>query len=484
MAEAMDDRAIEVAWRLGRLRYKLLTRPMWLQDYDAIHAMAGGETYVIECGRRTGKSSLDMLIGIEECIRTPRATIGYIAPVREKLTEYIQPILFDVLSDCPEEFKPEYIQKTNSLVFKNGSKIMFTGSNNKSYVTLRGFKLKMLLGDEFAFVDNFNFALDQVLRPALFDSNGKILLTSTPSPQLDHPFHILADKQKKKGLYRHGTIHDAGYSPEAIAKLREEYLSDEDFRRECLAERVADPRRAIVPEWKDEYEMVVPRDEFFAYYQYVCAMDLGWSDFTVILWMYWDFKNAQLVVEDELAMRGPSMTTDWLMTSLKDKEAALLTLDGRERKTIQTRVADVNNPLILSDISTMHNMHFYHPSKDRKEVMVNQLRMLVKKGGLRVNPRCKLLIATLKSAMWDEKREGFAESETLGHADAVDALIYGMRAINSTRNPIPMNYKLDPMTHFIPESMNQSADGKAFQKAFGLKPPKNPIWGLKRTKWM
>ncbi len=456
---------------------------MWLSDYDKFHAMEGGETYVLEVGRRTGKSSFDMLIGIEECIRTPRSIVGYIAPVREKLTEYIQPILFDVLMDCPEELKPEYIQKTNSLVFKNGSKIMFTGSNNKSYVTLRGFKLKLLLGDEFAFVDNFNFALDQVLRPALFDSNGKILLSSTPSPQLDHPFHVLADKQKKKGLYKHGTIYDAGYDVAAIEKLREEYLSDEDFRRECLAERVADPRRAIVPEWLPEFEKAIARDEFFRYYQYVCAMDLGWSDFTVILWLYWDFKNAHLVVEDELVMKGPAMTTDWLMSGLKSKEIDLGCEKGEGWARPMTRVADVNNPLILSDISTMHGVHFYHPSKDRKEVMVNQLRMLVKKGGLRVNPRCKMLLATLKSAMWDDKREGFAESETLGHADAVDALIYGMRAINSSRNPIPMNHKLDPFTHYIPEDQVQTSEQNAFQKAFGLKPSKKPLWALKRNPW-
>lgn len=478
-----NQKAIDLAWRLGRLRYKLNTRSMWLADYDAFHAMAGGETYVLEVGRRTGKSSFDMLIGIEECIRSPRCTVGYIAPVREKLTEYIQPILFDVLADCPEEYKPEYIQKTNSLVFKNGSKIMFTGSNNKSYVTLRGFKLKLLLGDEFAFVDNFNFALDQVLRPALFDSNGKILLSSTPSPQLDHPFHVLADKQKAKGLYKHGTIHDAGYSPEAIQKLREEYLSDEDFRRECLAERVADPRRAVVPEWKDEYEKTIARDEFFQYYQYVCALDLGWTHFTVVLWMYWDFKNAVLVFEDELAIRGSALTTDLLASEIKSKEIDLGCDKGDNWTRNLTRVADVNNPLILADISKMHNLHFYYPSKDRIEVMVNQFRMLTKKGGIAVNPRCKLLLATLKSAMWDEKHEGFAESETLGHADALAAAIYGMRAINSQRNPIPPNHKLDPFTHFIPEDLAKSPEQSAFQKAFNLKPPKNPIWGLKRNPW-
>lgn len=478
-----NQRAIELAWKLGRLRYKLNSREMWLPVYDRIHAMPGGETFVIEAGRRTGKSTLDMTLGVEECIRTPNVTVGYIAPVREKLKEYIQPILHEVLMDCPERYKPDFLTNSNTLVFPNRSKVLFTGSNNKSYITLRGFKLKALFGDEFAFIDNFNFAMDQVLKPALFDSDGKTVLSSTPSPQLDHPFHVMADKQKTRGFYFHGTVFDAKYPAERITRFREDCLSDEDFRREFLAERVIDPRRAIVPEWKPEYEGVVPRDEFFPFYQYVCALDLGWADFTVVLWMYWDFKNAQLVVEDEYFVRGPNMTTDFLVGSIKDKENFLLSMDGG-RKIVDNRVADVNNPLILSDISRLHNMHFYFPSKDRIEVMVNQLRMLVRKGGLRVHPRCELLLRTLKGAMWDDKHEGFAESEELGHADAIAALIYGARAINSQRNPIPQHYKISPLTHFIPADQIQTNEQNAFQKAFGLKAPKNPLYTFRNKKWL
>lgn len=480
-----NSRAIETAWRLGRLRYKLNSRTMWLPVYDKYHDMPGGETLVVEGGRRIGKSSLDMLLAIEECIRTPKVIVGYIAPVREKLKEYIQPILFEVLQDCPETHKPEYLVNANSLIFPNGSKILFVGSNNKSYITLRGFKLKALFGDEFAFIDNFNYALDRVLRPALFDSNGKTTLTSSPSPQLDHPFHVLADRQKTKGLYFHGTVVDAGYPAERIAKFREESLSDEDFRREYLAERVIDPRRAIVPEWQDTYGEVEPvRDEFFPFYQYVNSLDLGWSDFTVVLWMYWDFKNAQLVVEDEYAIRGPNMTTDFLVGSIKDKEQHLLMMPATNtHKNVDTRVADVNNPLILSDMARLHNISYFYPSKERVEVMVNQLRMLVRKGGLKVHPRCKMLRKTLKSAMWDEKHEGFAESEELGHADAIAALIYGMRSVNSQRNPIPQDYKINPMTHHIPTDQMQNSEQNSFQKAFHLKAPKNPLYTFRKNTW-
>jgi hypothetical protein len=489
----MDDgrkrAAIAQAWKQGRLRYKLNSRAMWLVDYDKIHAMPAGETYVLECGRRTGKSSLLMLLGAETCIQNPGCIVGYIAPVREKLAEYVQPIIFDLISDCPADQKPEWREKTCTLVFPNGSKIMFVGSNNKSYVALRGFKLKQVLADEGAFMDDFGFALDQVLRPALFDSQGKFIIGSTPPPTLDHEFIEIADMARAAGLWCHYTVYDAGYPLEWIEREKKKYMrkagkGEADWRREYMAERIVDPTRAVIPEWKDEYVLEVPRDEFFQYYQYVVTLDLGWHDLTVVLWIYWDFKRAQLVVEDELVLKGPSMTTDLLVRAIRDRE--LLLLGDPQKigtKKVHTRVADVNNPLILQDMARLHGMAFNYPSKDRLEAMVNELRMLVGKGGVAVSKRCPILIQTMKNAIWDDSHKEFERAATTGHADALAALLYGARAINATHNPIPADHAIDPRTHHIPPEALKSAEQNSFQKAFGLKPARTPLYGLRRQRW-
>lgn len=282
----MDERqrqvAIETAWRNGRLRYKLNTRTMWLPVYDAYHALAPKEEYILECGRRTGKTSTMLLLKAEEAIRHMNVQIGFMAPVREKLTEFIQPIIFDLIQDSPrgKDFRPVYFEKTNTLYFpSSGSEIIFVGSQNKSYITLRGFKLKGFAGDEIAFADDMGYALSQVIRPALFDSQGKAIMGSTPPPSLDHDFILLADEAIAEGRYFHATIYDAGYPVEWIEKEKRKYLkggkTEADWRREYMAERVVDASRALVPEWKPEYVRDIPRDEFFQYYQYVCSLDLG-----------------------------------------------------------------------------------------------------------------------------------------------------------------------------------------------------------------
>lgn len=477
MNEALRRKAVELAWTTGRLRYKLANRPMWLPPYDAIQAMPQKEEYVFECGRRTGKSSTMLLLCVEEALRTPHVQVGYMAPVREKLTEYMRPIIHDLIADCPPKLAPVYNEKSNKLIFPNGSEVLFVGSNNKSYITLRGFKLKFFAGDEIAFADDMGFAMEQVIRPALFDSQGKAVLGSSPPPSMDHVFIEIADAARLENRWFHATIYDAGYPLEWIEREKRKYLkggkSDADWRREYMAERIVDPSRAVVPEWKNEYIKDITRDEFFPFYQYVCALDLGWSDLTAVLWMYWDFKRALLVVEDELILKGPSMTTELLVYQIRERESTLL-----GGKKVNNRVADVNNPLILSDMARMHNMAFNFPSKDRKEAMVNDLRMLVAKGGVAVNPRCKILIQTLKNAIWDEARSEFERSATTGHADALDALLYGARSINTYSNPIPPDYKLDGRTHFIPPTL-KTGEQSAFQEAFRLRPAQTPLYKLR-----
>jgi hypothetical protein len=52
------------------------------------------------------------------------------------------------------------------------------------------------------------------------------------------------------------------------------------------------------------------------------------------------------------------------------------------------------------------------------------------------------LIRHIKNARWKEKgnKDDFARSPDDGHYDAVDALLYFMRAVNYNKNPYPAGY--------------------------------------------
>ena len=39
--------------------------------------------------------------------------------------------------------------------------------------------------------------------------------------------------------------------------------------------------------------------------------------------------------------------------------------------------------------------------------------------------------------LWNEKRTDFIRTDTLGHCDGIASLMYGIRSIDTTTNPIP-----------------------------------------------
>ena len=75
--------------------------------------------------------------------------------------------------------------------------------------------------------------------------------------------------------------------------------------------------------------------------------------------------------------------------------------------------------------------------KDDKLAAINSLRLRFTQGKIKINKRCKNLLFQLKVGLWNPQRTGFLRGENTGHLDAIDALIYLNRNINTTHNPFP-----------------------------------------------
>ena len=57
----------------------------------------------------------------------------------------------------------------------------------------------------------------------------------------------------------------------------------------------------------------------------------------------------------------------------------------------------------------------------------------------------------------DEKRKEFGRSKELGHYDALAALIYLVRNIDQSSNPIPKHFGTGLSTHHIPEEAKEDS---------------------------
>ena len=169
-------------------------------------------------------------------------------------------------------------------------------------------------------------------------------------------------------------------SPEVIEELKEDYpTGDQDphYRREYLCEIIRDKDSVVIPEFTPEKEQVLVGEwERPPFYDAYTSGDVGFRHLTVYLFAYWDWEKATLVIEDELVMNGPEMTTEALAAGIRKKEEDnFFTIkdDGeKEPKHIYMRVMD-NELILLNDLNRLHNLSFLatarvvpHPQNESK----------------------------------------------------------------------------------------------------------------------
>lgn len=449
--------AIRLAWTEGNLRYKL--KPIQRTIYDSLKSCTE-LIYVINCSRRLGKSTTMACLALETALRTPNSHVHYGAPTQKDLKKFILPIFRQLLADCPDDLRPEWKQFDGCWVFPNGSFIQLCGCNNKQYDNLRGSKSDLFILDEAGQIDELDDIVKSIALPQLLSSThpGKrIILPSTPPTTPDHDFKTYAEIAMGRAAYATYDIYRSWYSPEEIARFIEEMggIKSTTVRRELFCEFVTDETLHIIPEWRNHPEFVceVPKDDLFQFYFPLEGLDVGYRDFTFWILGYYDFSNAQVVIEYELALRENEFTTDNLAQGIHDAEATY----KKVTKARFRRIADNSNLNILADLARLHRLPFTPVSKKNgKEWMVNQARQLIKAGKLKVHPRCKMLIASLEFGIWQKGRDEFARSRELGHYDAIDALVYlisNLVPAVQNINPIPPLYQLDLHKTMFPNGM-------------------------------
>lgn len=204
---------------------------------------------------------------------------------------------------------------------------------------------------------------------------------------------------------------------------------------------VTEEEDAIVPEFhkKELQEKIITTWKEPTHYDGYVSMDIGFKDLTAVLYAYYDFASAKLIIKDELILSGTKMLTDNLAVEMKMKESAnFIDVFTGAVKSPHLRVSDNNNPILLQDLAVKHGISFMPTAKDNFEAALNNMRMLIKQERIIIHPQCKTLIAHLKGAIWNKARTGFARNASdKSHYDCVASLIYLCRNVNFSHNPFP-----------------------------------------------
>jgi len=359
-----------------------------------------------------------------------------------------------IFEDCPIFLLPKYSVIDSFYKFPNGSEIHFAGTDNQSYENLRGTSSDLNIIDEAAFCTELDYIMRSILIPQTLTTGAKTLLASTPPKTPAHDYFYIAQECKMLGFYSEFTIYqNTRVTKETIDlyALESGGYDSTTFRREYLCQFVVDDSLAIIPEWKDDYIETYEKDGFSHFMHRYTAMDLGVKDLTAVLFATYDFRRGILYVEEEAEMNGPTMTTPRLAALINDTEKKVY---GELKPYL--RISDNNNLLLLQDLGTLHACYFLPTNKDSLDAMVNEVRILVGEGRLRVNARCLKTIGGLKYGVFDDRRKEFARTTAYGHFDHLAALVYLIRNLDRQTNPVPSMFRLDDHRHFIPESYRSS----------------------------
>lgn len=475
---AIPQEIIDELWRRGALEYKFHKAQEALNE---TFRNAKGTLFVGNCSRQWGKSFWAVTIACATANLIPKAQIRYGAAFQSDLVDFIIPAFDKVLEDAPEDCKGRKVG--NFYIFPNGSRIKLVGLD-KNPNGLRGNTLDLIIIDECGFVKNLDYIYKSIIVPAtLHRPNCKVILISTPPSTPAHPFVDYIQKAENEGAYVKLDIYSNPLiSEDDIERMAQEMGGKDSttFRREALCELITDSDLAIIGEWKDQYVQDLKRDEYYPYYHKYVGMDLGIKDFTALIFGHYDFKRASLVIEDEMTMNGPSMNTELLVAAIRSKEIELWNNKENQRDSNKNpvpyrRVSDTTWPILINDLSSIHNLTFIETSKDLLEAMINEVRIMVQHGQILVNPKCKQLIGCLKYGVWDEKKKAFARSKTYGHFDHLAALVYLVRNLAKHVNPIPVTHGFDNASAWlgnVKDRANVSPNAKTISDALS---PRRPL---------
>ena len=440
--------ALREEWSHGELSHQLT--PSQRATYAKLRAWEKrpyrerGREFCLDSSRRWGKSKVGCTWLTENALRRPGRYL-YIGPERKQIEDLMLPLMEEILSECPPELRPRYHAQKRTFVFPNGSRIELYGLDKNPNAS-RGGRIDGAFLDECGFFKRLLYLVKSVLKPQMFGRTWAcLLLASTPPDTPAHPWsNDFIPRAIMAGGYDKRTIEDADqWEADEIEAFIEDAGGREDpnCRREYFAEHVADAAKVLVPEYEAAASRIVREVEPPAWRDCYTDMDPGWHDLVAVLFGYWHFEDAKLIVEDELA--EVRLNSGKLADQIRAKElelwAGVKCVGSAGLRAQPYRRYTDRDPRLVGDLKEAHDLKFSVAKKDSPEQGVNQIRVAIQQERILIHPRCVKLQAHLRHGIWkNEQHKAFAwQGGIFGHFDLVATLVYMWRNVNRKRNPQP-----------------------------------------------
>ena len=219
---------------------------------------------VIAAGRRCGKTHFAAVTLILAALDGKPGMTMYVGPTQGLARDLMWDKLFELAGDIIEASNVNNLEIT----LAGGNKITLKGSDRPD--TLRGYSIKHLVLDEFAFHKEGVF--DTILRPALADRKGTALFISTPEGRNSfYDVYMNGEAGKKGWKSWHLTSHDNPLLDPEELEAAKETMAGWQYRQEFEASFDAKGSEFFDPEEFSYYETIGDRGNG----DYYIAVDLA-----------------------------------------------------------------------------------------------------------------------------------------------------------------------------------------------------------------
>jgi hypothetical protein len=450
--------------------------------------------FVLDIGRRWGKTTLRVLTRIEDCIRNPGRTYRYVTAFQKDIEDIIDGVSRVLLETCPIELKPRYKLSAQGqsagFYFPNGSVLKLAGLD-KNPDALRG---RASDGDDISeavFVSHLRYAIKSVLYPQYQGRPWARLCLESSAPEgpdTEYDEVFVADA-KARSAYYSATIDDNTALPE---DEREEFIraaggrDHPDCQREYFCIRNRNPQTVLVPEF--DRMRHVRRVEMPEYLDAYTMLDPGSADMFGLVGGYWHYDLQKFVVMWSWAEFNAG--TSQVAAAIRENE--LRVWGDRKRwdgkavvSCMLKRVSDTDKRLVY-DMALEHKLEMHLASKNdliidgKHESTLKTLRNWHLDDKIIYDPDCGPVLEHVTHGKWNERRTDWERHPKYGHFDCLAALKYGPRHIECNRNPTPPAWVLDPTKMSMPHHRDKQRMGDSggitdktrttLQRVYGGKP--------------
>ena len=380
-------------------------------------------------GRRAGKSITAAYYLIKTAYENPRVKVAYIALSRKSAKE----IIWDEILDIMDRYKINYHEhKVDlTLTLDNGSKVSVHGASAKRELEKhRGIKYELVVVDECAspqFLPMMDSIVDDIIGPTLMDTDGTIMLISTPGIVTTGLFYDITKKGKKgwdtwtwnmthnPKLPRWADIKD--YRPLAeslLAEIREDKgwtVDSSVYKREYLGQWVESDDALIYPYSDNNRYKNLPNMSF----QYIFGVDLGVVDASTIIVGAYSPETPNLYIVDEFKQ-----------TEMAPSDFAKVLKRYSDKYQPTSIIADQNGlgKAFVAEIEKRFVLPIEAAEKINKIGMIELMADDFRLGKIKLHNGLVELNKELYSYLWKDKRLKILPD---GDEHLLDALLYMWR---------------------------------------------------------